>query len=96
MSASILRPPDAEPNVVRNLPVIDEYHGVMVEDAHRWLEEGEHPAVKAWTDAQNLTTRAHLDALTDRGQVEARLIDMFARIAPSYGGLCRAADGFSV
>ena len=87
MSVSIVHLSDAEPPVVRNALVIDDYHGVMVEDAHRWLEEGEDPAVKAWTVAQNLTTRAHLDALTDRGEVEARLIDMFARVAPSYGGL---------
>ena len=67
--------------------MIDEYHGVKVEDAHRWLEEGGDPAVKAWTDAQNLTTRAHLDALTDRGEVEARLKDLFSKVAASYGGL---------
>ena len=87
MSASTLRPPDAEVQLVKNPPVTDEYHGVKVEDAHRWLEEAGDPAVKAWTVAQNLTTRTHLDALTDRGEVKARLTDMFARVAPSYGDL---------
>lgn len=87
MSASVPRAPDVEVHGGRNATVIDDYHGVRVEDAHRWLEEGGDPAVKAWTVAQNLTTRAHLDALTDRSEVEARLTDMFARIAPSYGGL---------
>ena len=87
MSVSILHLQDDEPRILRKTTVIDEYHGVRVPDAHRWLEEGEDPAVKAWTDAQNLMTRAHLDALTDRGEVEARLNDLFAKVAASYGGL---------
>ena len=87
MPASILRPPDAELAVARSLPVMDDYHGVKVVDAHRWLEDGDTQAVKGWTNAQNLSTRAYLDALADKGEVDARLTDMFARIAPSYSGL---------
>ncbi len=87
MSISMLHLQEDEPCLVQTEPVIDEYHGVKVEDAYRWLEEGEDPAVREWTDAQNRTTRAHLDALTDRAAVEARLNDLFARVAPSYGGL---------
>jgi prolyl oligopeptidase len=66
---------------------IDEYHGVKVEDAHRWLEQSQDPAVEAWTNAQNFTTRAHLDALHCRVEVEARLRDFFAEVSCSYGGL---------
>jgi prolyl oligopeptidase len=87
MSASILYSEDEPFQRVPTSPVTDEYHGVKVEDAHRWLEEGEHPAVRLWTDAQNLIARAHLDALKDRAEVAALLNDLFARVSPSYGGL---------
>ena len=87
MSVSNLHFQDDKSQHLGKSTVIDEYHGVRVADAHRWLEEGEDPAVKAWTVAQNLTTRAHLDALTDRDEVEARLNDLFAKVAASYGTL---------
>ena len=41
-------------------PVTDEYHGEKIVDDYRWLEDGDSPAVRAWTDAQNKFTRAHL------------------------------------
>ena len=78
---------DGQSKLLRKSTVIDEYHGVKVEDAHRWLEDGEDPAVKAWTNAQNLTTRAHLDVLTDRKEVEGRLKDLYANVGASYTGL---------
>ena len=87
MSVSILDLQNRQSRLLQKSTVIEEYHGVKVEDAHRWLEEGEHPAVKAWTDAQNLITRAHLDALSDRKEVEVRLKVLFANVAASYGDL---------
>ena len=33
--------------------VTDTYHGVSVNDDYRWLEDGDDPRVKAWSDAQN-------------------------------------------
>lgn len=71
----------------------DEYHGVLVEDAHRWLEVGEDPAVKAWTDRQNRRTRNHLDAIEDRAAVHARLTEIFGQISPSYSGLVSRPGG---
>jgi len=68
-------------------PVTDEYHGVKVIDDYRWLEDAETPAVKAWTDAQNHSTRAYLDALPDRAGIEQQLTAWFAKDSPSYGWL---------
>ncbi len=45
------------------LPVVDEYHGVKVTDAYRWLEDGKNPQVIGWTDAQDKHARAILDPL---------------------------------
>ncbi|MCF7676339.1 MAG: hypothetical protein K9M97_13405, partial [Akkermansiaceae bacterium] len=74
-------------------PAMDEYHGVVVEDAYRWLEEGEDPAVKAWTDGQNEMTRAHLDAIGDRAGVHARLVELFGQVSPSYSGIISRPGG---
>ena len=62
----------APPETARR-PVTDEYHGVEVVDGYRWLEDGDDPAVKAWSDAQNAHARSVLDRLPEveaiRGQV---------------------------
>jgi len=67
-----------------NHPARDEYHGVVVMDEHRWLEDGDDPAVRAWTDAQNRRARHHLDALEGRADVLAQLTALFAQVTPSY------------
>ena len=68
-------------------PVTDEYHGEKITDDYRWLEDGDSPAVKAWTDAQNKYTRAHLDALPERAGIEAQLTALYAKDTPSHGGI---------
>lgn len=68
-------------------PVTDEYHGVQVVDDYRWLEEGDSPVVQAWTAAQNQHSRTWLEARRDRVAVESQLKALYAKDAPSYGGL---------
>ncbi|MDB6170742.1 MAG: prolyl endopeptidase [Chthoniobacteraceae bacterium] len=77
----------AEPPATVRKAVIDEYHGTKVIDDYRWLEEGNDPAVKSWSVAENTHTRAYLDALPDRAAIEARLTELFAKDSPSYGML---------
>ena len=79
----ITEPHSANPNI----PARDEYHGVVVVDAYRWLEDGKDPAVWEWTAVQNRRTRDHLDAIEDRAGILAQLTAMFSRITPSYRGL---------
>ena len=67
-------------------PVRDIHHGVVVMDEYRWLEDGDDPAVRAWTDAQNRRTRQHLDALDGRAEVLAQLTALFAQVTTSYSG----------
>jgi len=78
---------------IRNSPVSDEYHGVVVVDEHRWLEAGDDPTVKAWTDAQNRRTRDHLDGITDRAEVLAQLTAMFSQFSPAFSGLVPRPGG---
>jgi prolyl oligopeptidase len=47
-------------------PVAEEYHGTLVVDRYRWLENSDSPNVRDWTIAQNDLTRTFLDTLPDR------------------------------
>ena len=87
MTSSTISQLDAKHLLNPRGPVSDNYHGVLVEDAFRWLEHGEEPAVKEWTLAQNRKTRDHLDAIGDRTRVHARLTELFAKVTPSFSGL---------
>ena len=58
--------------------------GTRVADPYRWLEDWNDPKVKAWSDAQNVRTRATLDALPYRGQVAAKLARLIKAASPAY------------
>jgi prolyl oligopeptidase len=72
----------AGPPATRAEPVTETLHGVAVTDPYRWLEGDNSnpermgqvtPEVAAWTDAQNAFTRASLDGLPGRRELEDRL-----------------------
>lgn len=67
----------------RRVDQVDTYHGVDVPDAYRWLEGDvrESDEVAEWVKAQNAITRAYLDAIAERPEIEARLTKVwnFAR-----------------
>jgi prolyl oligopeptidase len=77
----------AEHPATERKPVTDEYHGEKITDDYRWLEDGDSPAVKAWTTAQNQHTRKFLDALPDRAGIEKQLTALYAKDTPSHSGL---------
>jgi prolyl oligopeptidase len=68
-------------------PVVNEYHGIKVEDDYQWLENDDDPAVKAWSDAENKQTRADLDSLASRAGIEKQLKDWYAKTSPSYSSI---------
>src|SRR4051812_23387655 len=57
----------------RARPVVERLHGVDVADPYRWLEDGDDPEVRRWTEAQNAATRDFLDRVAGRDALEARL-----------------------
>ena len=71
-------------------PVTDTYHGVDVVDPYRWLEDADDPAVQAWSDAQNVRTRAYLDGLGERKPIKAELTRLISATSPAYYGMRRA------
>lgn len=66
--APALRPP-ATPRI----DVTDNYFGTIVHDPYRWLEDQESPRTRAWIEAQQAYTRALLNALPGRQELQARI-----------------------
>jgi prolyl oligopeptidase len=65
-------------------PVVENYHGVKVQDDYEWLEDWNDPAVRAWSNAQNAHARAVLDALPGRQQIRDRLAALNSHESVSY------------
>ncbi len=70
-ASKINYPPTAMTNVV------DNYHGTLVADPYRWLEDDNSPETKAWVAAQNKVTFAYLKAIPERAAIHARLTKLW-------------------
>jgi prolyl oligopeptidase len=59
----------------RRVDQVDDYHGVKIADPYRWLEDDPRNSeeVSDWIDAQNMVTRAFLDAIPERPAIRERL-----------------------
>ncbi len=57
--------------------VVDNYHGTLVADPYRWLEDDNSPETKAWVAAQNKVTFAYLNAIPGREAIRARLTKLW-------------------
>ncbi len=57
---------------------IEVLHGETIADPYRWLEDGESPDTRAWTEAQNALTRSYLDAVPARARIRSRLEQLLA------------------
>ncbi|MCA9939337.1 MAG: S9 family peptidase [Anaerolineales bacterium] len=53
--------------------IVDDYHGTLVADPYRWLEDPEAAATRAWVAAQNELTLGLLHEVPARARVKARL-----------------------
>src|SRR5262249_59101944 len=58
-----------------------------VEDNYQWLENDNDPAVQTWSKAENERTRAYLDHLPARAELEKQLTDWYAKTSPNYSGI---------
>jgi prolyl oligopeptidase len=58
--------------------VVELLHGDRIPDPYRWLEDGEGPETRDWTDAQNALTEAYLAESPRRAQIRRRLQELLA------------------
>lgn len=63
--------------------VTDNYHGTVVEDPYRWLEDDNSAATKSWVTEQNTVTQDYLATIPFRKQVYSRLEELWNY--PKYG-----------
>ncbi|HIK05082.1 MAG TPA: S9 family peptidase [Trichormus sp. M33_DOE_039] len=56
---------------------IDNYHGTLVADPYRWLEDPDSEATKAWVEAQNQITFAYLSKIPARDHIKQRLTKLW-------------------
>ena len=59
---------------------VDDYHGTQVPDPYRWLEDTYSPETNAWIEAQNKLTFAFLEAVPERGKIQAVLFEGEAEV----------------
>ncbi|HYN26247.1 MAG TPA: prolyl oligopeptidase family serine peptidase [Pyrinomonadaceae bacterium] len=78
--------------VTKKIEHVDNYHGTMVADPYRWLEEDNSPERAAWVEAQNRVTFAYLEKIPFRGQLAARLEKLFNY--PKYSAPSRRGEYF--
>jgi prolyl oligopeptidase len=77
--------------VTKRIDHTDEYHGTVVPDPYRWLEDDVRNSteVREWVDAQNKVTFAYLHAIPERKRLQERLTQLwnYARYsAPTKAG----------
>jgi prolyl oligopeptidase len=58
--------------------VIEVLHGEAIADPYRWLEDGEAPETRLWTQRQNELTEAYLAAVPAREQIRNRLGELLS------------------
>jgi prolyl oligopeptidase len=56
---------------------IDNYHGVLVADPYRWLEDDNSPRTKEWVDAENKVTFGFLDKIPQRDAIKRRMTELW-------------------
>jgi prolyl oligopeptidase len=64
--------------ITARVNVTDKYHGVVVEDPYRWLEDLDSDATRHWVEAENNVSKPRLEALPHREWVKQRLTALWS------------------
>lgn len=56
---------------------VDDYHGTLVADPYRWLEDTDSPETRAWIEEQNKLTFSFLESIPERDALRARLTELW-------------------
>ncbi len=73
-------------------PVVDDYHGTLVRDPYRWLEDVDAPATRNWIEAQNRLTFSYLERIPQRETIQRRLTALWN--SPRYSVPFRKAERY--
>ena len=61
----------------RKVDVEDDYHGHLVKDPYRWLEDTESEETQQWIVSQNDLTNQYLESIPERSEMRDRLKDLW-------------------
>src|SRR5918999_783154 len=64
--------------VTATYDITETLHGEIIVDPYRWLEDGDSPETKQWTEQQNAFTEAYLSRFAGRSKIRARLEQLLA------------------
>src|SRR5437868_2425787 len=56
---------------------VDDYHGTLVADPYRWLEDVDSAETQAWIAAQNALTFGYLEGIPARAQITRRMSELW-------------------
>lgn len=78
--------------VTRKVDVSDVYHGTIVSDPYRWLEDDNSTETAEWVKAQNEVTFGYLDQIPFRAEIKDRLTEIWNY--PKYSSLFKKGDRY--
>jgi prolyl oligopeptidase len=56
---------------------VDDFHGELIADPYRWLEDTNAPETRAWIEAENELTETWLSAVAEREEIRGRLSELW-------------------
>jgi prolyl oligopeptidase len=63
--------------VAKKVAQTDDYHGTVIADPYRWLEDTNSSETHDWVDAENKLTQAYLGQIPEREAIKARLTKLW-------------------
>ncbi len=74
------------PIVTRRCEQVDDYHGELVADPYRWLEDPDSAETKSWVEAQSDAAEAFLASAGAREEIRSRLREIwdYPRWSPPF------------
>ncbi|MCG6136501.1 MAG: prolyl oligopeptidase family serine peptidase [Nostoc sp. LLA-1] len=63
--------------LTRKSDQVDNYHGTLVTDTYRWLEDPDSEETKSWIEAQNKVTFDYLNEISVRKEIKQRLTKLW-------------------
>ncbi|BCL35381.1 prolyl oligopeptidase family serine peptidase [Nostoc sp. MS1] len=63
--------------LARKSEQVDDYHGNLIADPYRWLEDPDSEETKAWIEAENQITFAYLGEISVREKIQQRLTKLW-------------------
>jgi prolyl oligopeptidase len=74
----------------KKITVVDDYHGIKVEDPYRWLEDDNSAETKDWVQRENAVTSDYLSKIPFRDKVKKRLEELWNY--PKYSAPFKKGD----